>query len=51
MSHYNHKSIPDAKFEADSSLSSGDIASQIFPRREQVIKFGYLPAENLLAFG
>ena len=48
MSHYRHKSIPDAKFEADSSSSFGDMTSQNFPRngREQVMKFGYLPPEN-----
>ena len=31
MSHYIHKSIPDAKFEASSSSSFGDLTSQIFP--------------------
>ena len=31
MSHYDHKSIPDAKFEADSSSSFGDMTSQNFP--------------------
>ena len=29
-SYYNHKSIPDAKFEADSSSSFGDKTSQNF---------------------
>ena len=41
MSHYNHKSIPDAKFEAGSSPCFRDMTSQNFPR-EQVIKLGYL---------
>ena len=31
MSHYSYKSIPDAKFEADSSSSFGDMMSQNFP--------------------
>ena len=30
MSHYSHKSIPDAKFEVDSSSSFGDMTSQNF---------------------
>ena len=34
MSHYNHKSIPDAKFESDSSSSFGDMTSQNFPRNK-----------------
>ena len=34
MSHYGQKSIPDAKFEADSSFSFGDITSQNFPRKK-----------------
>ena len=47
MSHYGHKSIPDAKFECDSSSSFGDMTSQIsLGRRERVMKFGYLPPEN-----
>ena len=47
MSHYGHKSIPDAKFESDSSSSFGDMTSQIsLRRRERVMKFGYLPPEN-----
>ena len=33
MSHYGHKSIPDAKFESDSSSSFGDM-SQNFPRKK-----------------
>ena len=33
MSHYGHKSIPDAKFESDSSSSFGDMTSQNFPRK------------------
>ena len=47
LSHYGHKSIPDAKFESGSSFSFGDMASQIFSgRREQVNKFGYLSPKN-----
>ena len=46
MSHYDHKSIPDAKFESASSSSFGDMTSQNFPGRGRVIKFGYLPPEN-----
>ena len=42
MSHYDHKSIRDAKYEAGSS-SSHKIS---LGRREQVIKYGYLPPEN-----
>ena len=34
MCHYIHKSIPDAKFEADSSFSFGDMTSQKFPSEE-----------------
>ena len=34
ISHYSHKSIPDAKFEADSSSSFGDVMSQNFPRKK-----------------
>ena len=43
MSHYGHKSIPDAKCESDSSSSFGDMTSQ-------VMKFGYLPPENEFNF-
>ena len=47
MGHYIYKSIPDTKFEVDSSFSFGDMTSQNFPqRREQVIRFDYLPPEN-----
>ena len=47
MGHYIYKSIPDAKFEVDSSFSFGDMMSQNFlKRREQVIRFDYLPPEN-----
>ena len=47
MGHYVYKSIPDAKFEFDSSFSFRDMTSQNFPqRREQVIRFDYLPPEN-----
>ena len=34
MCHYVHKSIPDAKFEVDSSFSFGDMTSQNFPRKK-----------------
>ena len=34
MSHYIHKRIPDAKLEADSSSSLGDMTSQNFPRKK-----------------
>ena len=33
MSHYIHKSIPDAKFEADSFSSFEDMTSQNFPHK------------------
>ena len=34
MSHYNHKSIPDATFESGSSSSFGDMMSQNFLRKK-----------------
>ena len=34
MRHYVHKSIPHAKFKADSSFTFGDMTSQIFPRKK-----------------
>ena len=34
MYHYIPKSIPDAKFEADSSFSFGDMTSQNLPRKK-----------------
>ena len=34
MSHYIHKSITHAKFEADSSSSFGGMTSQNFPRKK-----------------
>ena len=47
ISHYTHKSIPDAKFEAGSSSSFVDITSQNFPRKKRTsYQFGYLPLEN-----
>ena len=47
MGHYTYKSIPDAKFEVDSSFSFGDMTSQNFPQKKgQVIRFDYLPPEN-----
>ena len=33
MSHYTHKSIPDAKLETGRSFGFGDKPSQIFPRK------------------
>ena len=47
MSHYSHKSISDAKCKADSSSSFPDITSKnSLGKREQVIKFGYLPRKT-----
>ena len=41
MSHYIHKSILDANFEAGSFSSFRDMTSHIFPRKKgTVIKFG-----------
>ena len=34
MGHYIYKSIPDAKFEVDSSFSFGDMMSQNFPQKK-----------------
>ena len=34
MGYYIYKSIPDAKFEVDSSFSFGDMMSQNFPQKE-----------------
>ena len=34
VSHYIHGSIPDVKFDPDSSLSFGDMMSQNFPRKK-----------------
>ena len=34
MSHHSHKSIPDTKFEADSSSSFGDMTAQNFHRKK-----------------
>ena len=34
MCHYIYRSIPDAKFEVDSSFSFGDMTSQNFPRKK-----------------
>ena len=34
MGHYIYKSIPDAKFEVDSSVSFGDMTSQNFPQKK-----------------
>ena len=51
MGHYIYKSIPDAKFEVDSSFSFGDMTSQSFPqKRERVIRFDCLPPENWFNF-
>ena len=35
MGHYIYKSIPDAKFEVDSSFSFGDMTSQNFPQKKR----------------
>ena len=35
MSHYGHKSIPDAKFESATFSSFGDMTSQIFPQKKR----------------
>ena len=35
MDHCSHKSIPDAKFEADSFSSFGDMTSQNFPQKRE----------------
>ena len=34
MGHYIYKSIPDAKFQVDSSFSFRDMTSQIFPQKK-----------------
>ena len=34
MGHYSYKSIPDAKFEVNSSFSFGDMTSQNFPQKK-----------------
>ena len=34
MGHYIYKSIPDAKFEVDSSFSFGDMKSQKFSQKK-----------------
>ena len=34
VSHYNHKSIPDTKFESGSSFSFGDMTSRNFPQKK-----------------
>ena len=34
VSHDSHNRIPDAKFEADTSSSFGDMTSQNFPRKK-----------------
>ena len=36
MGHYIYKSIPDAKFEVDSSFSFGDMTSQNFPQKKGI---------------
>ena len=46
MDHYIYKSIPDAKFEVDSSFSSGDMTSQNFPQKKRTSRLDYLPPEN-----
>ena len=37
MSRCSHKSIPDARFEADISSNFGDITSQNFPVKEAAV--------------
>ena len=49
MSHYAHENIPDAKFEYLLVLEIWRHKISL-KRREQVIKFGYLPSENGLNF-
>ena len=34
MSHYGHKSVPDATFESGSSSRSGDMTPQNFPQKK-----------------
>ena len=34
MSHYIYESIPDAKFETDSTSTFGDMTSQNFPQKK-----------------
>ena len=47
MSHYGHKSIPDAKFKSGSSTSFRDITSQNFPRKKGTShQIRLLPPEN-----
>ena len=47
MGHYIYKSIPDAKFEVDSSFNFGDMTSQNFHQKKgTVIRLDYLPPEN-----
>ena len=51
MTHYRREDMSDAKFESGSFSSFGDKMSQNSPlKKEQVIKFGYLPLENGLNF-
>ena len=48
VSHYSHKSMPDAKFESGSFYSFGDITSKMsLSRRKLVVEVGYLPPENM----
>ena len=51
MSYYGHKSIPDAKFECDSSSGFGDMTSQKFLRKKgRNHHIQLLPLENELNF-
>ena len=51
MSHYTHKSIPDAKFECGSSSSFLDMISQNFPRKKGTNhQIRHLPPENEFNF-
>ena len=36
MSHYSHKSMPDAKFESGSFSSFGDMRAQNFPLKKEM---------------
>ena len=48
VSYYNHRSMPDAKFESGSFFYFWryDVTKISYWRREQVIEFGYLAPEN-----
>ena len=46
MSHYGHKSIPDAKFESDSSSSFGNMTSQNSEEGNESSNSAIYPPEN-----